>query len=346
MSITFATDFSYKLTVVETLKEDQHFSCSINVDGKLKKFQEDKKGKTINSFDNDLKENINLNCTQKIDKVELLIYLDNSRVDKKTFTNINSINYDLIYNEVIINLNSENNTCILNKNNILEEFVVVGDLRIESIFFKTFKLTCDTEVESMEIKVTDNKNKDIYYDSFEDVLERSYNIDKTISKDYTTIIYLSDPFEKKNKCILTLDDNQKQTKTFTKDTKIYNKFLESKVGNLINLNCVHPINSLDIYVDDRRWDRELIHKTYNNSKGFNIKIDENMVRFPKLKKPIKEVSAPAPIKKKPVTKVIPKTEEIKEEPAIVPKVKSNSGVRYNEPIEKKSWWSKLWDWIW
>lgn len=343
LTVVHATEFSYELNIIHTLEDDESFSCELNVDGKLKNYKENTEGYNVKSFDNDIKTNLKVSCSQVIDRAQLFINLEDNRVFHEEFVNIDSIDYNLTFHEAIIKIYGDNTTCILNKNSILEEYSFDGYLMVDSKFFKTFNFKCDDEVESMEIKINDNRNKDIYYDLFEDLKEVNYNSDNSISKDYNTIIYLSHTVESNIKCTLTLDGGIKQTKTFTKDTKRYNLFFESKVGETIDLSCDDNIDIINVYVDDRRWDRELIHQVHNSSKGFNIKISENIVSFAKVKTPLKPITPPIP--NKPVPIIIPTIEEVKEEPVKVPS-KVSTGIKSVPITKEKSWWSKLWDFIW
>lgn len=343
ISIISASDFNYELIITETLKEDESYGCSINTDGNIKKFKENHEGRHSVDFDRDLRYNLSLNCTRKIDNILLIINKDKTQLEKKTYNNVNQINYNLRYYKLDMKINSDNTTCTLNQNNIVDEYKIDGYLKIKSNFFKTFKLKCDKELDSIEISVQDNDNKEKYYNLYTDILEFDYNVDKTISKDYNTIIYFTDEFEINNKCTLNLDGKQKKVKTFTSDMKGHEKYLESNVGNLINLNCNYPIGDINLFVDNRRWSKEVIHKKFNNIKSFNLNIDKELNVIPVTPKPV--------VGTKESKEVITNKSEVitvPSKPVELPQAYQDSDVKAIAPLfeEKKSWWKRLWYWIW
>ena len=104
-----------------------------------------------------------------------------------------------------------------------------------------------------------------------------------------------------------------------------------------------------MFVDNKRWNKELFNKVYNNSRGINLNIKDTLsVNSTKKEvEVIEEVVPKAVPVVKPKVKVKP---EVIVEPEIVNVVnktitKQPKIVKLENKVEKVSWWRKILNWF-
>lgn len=356
MSIVNAADFSYKLELTKTLQKDQEYHCDLSVDNDLDDFEVERYGHYVKRIDDDIENNLSLKCSTSFDVIKLKIYNKNKLVDTQTLTKKNNINYKLNYYELDIDIKDKYNDCTLNYDGIVKDYRIKQEKDIKKHFFKTFSVICLNETELIEIKVSNRQGKEIFYDFQANTNKMSYNAEKSISKDYSTSIYIYDEFQEKNSCILTLDGESKITKRFDSNVRLKDRFFESKVGKTINLICLNNINKILLFIDDRKWEKEIYRNEYNNTKSIKINIKDVINSIEDSKEEPKEIKIPI-IKK---TIIENKTIENKTiEDTIEVKIEDNLSDSENTSIEvevikrelpekyraKKSWFVKLWEWL-
>lgn len=270
-SLTLILAYDYRIE----LDSNNKYKCNITTDDITKQIK--LKNKEI--IKDDFKYFINLSCNQSLKTYKLYIFQDDIIVKQ-----LNNRYYELTPKTLKTN-NLIN--CTINKDGNKKE------LETKETFLDTFTIECKTS-QIMGIEV-DN----IYYNKL-NTSKFTYNKD-SISKQYNTEIYFNDNFNKSNKCTLTTDKT-KIEKTFNLETDRKDYKLNNSVGNIINLNCQYKVKEIQLFIDDRQWNKEYYKNTYLNTSIIKIEIDKLNI-------------SKIPIKKKIVSNnrnktELPKTEEI------------------------------------
>ena len=337
--ISYSTDYEIKLTLTSDIKDRETYYCNTTIDAETNKNKFNKPKETINK---DIEQSLNISCSRQLKQLDLQILNNDQVIQTITRKNINKLNYSLNQHTFRIDLNNYTN-CKLNQDSIVTD---IEDNQVQETFLKYFKIDCkaktDLEITIRDINLT-------YYDYFNNISSYSYEIDKTISKPYLATLYLYDNFTKDNKCILTLDNKDKITKTFTNDLKLKDNFITSEAGNIINLNCEYKVKEIYLYLDDREFSKEYYNTKYNNISKLNINITSinKKVEPVKIEKPkVKPIVKPKPVEKPIVKPIVVKEEIIK-----INSTGNESDNNVTQSIEKvtqirdKSIFEKINDWF-
>ncbi len=275
LNFVHAEDFSFEIELTHYLFEDQEYNCTLQYDDEVKDFRNNKHGKDTESFDDDFENKIQLSCSRSLDTINLKIYHEGIYIETEKFTKTSTGNYEYIldYNRFKLKIDSEGNECAINTDGVIKDYDVHND-KISDDFFKKFTLSCEDYIDKLRIEVFSIHDEKFYFQKYENISFYSYDVDNSISKDYYTILYFRDDFEKNNKCTLTLDDKVKVSKTFTKGMKLKQLTLEGNAGESIILLCEYPISSIDYFLDDRKTGKELVNYKHINVTTINYNIKE------------------------------------------------------------------------
>ena len=265
-------EYSFDLEIIKSMKKDQQYECFLKYDDSIKKINLRKNGKLVESYDKEFNNNISLSCNTNIDFIKLLIFHEGHRIDKKLFRSKSSINYNLNYNEARIKIKSDKNICNVIYDGINEEFHISNKEYIKISFKDKFNINCQNKTNELTIEVNSRQNKKLFYDSYENIQKISYDVNKSISKPYMTYIQIIDNFNKSNKCTFSFD-NTKIEKNFNKNSKFRDLYFESKVGNTFKMICKNSISEINFLIKDRVWIHKKFEKNFNNTKSFNININ-------------------------------------------------------------------------
>lgn len=173
-----------------------------------------------------------------------------------------------------------NTDCLFKYNDTEEEYTIHSSKKITDVFKDNLKISCDDDVK-ITIKIYRNETKEnnltkmsrIYFEEYNDVKSVEYKKKSSVNKEYTLELYFKDKFISKNKCTI-YDGIERNNIELNSDIKRKDLNYKLNISKKISIKCVKPISNINLFIDDRYYNINYYHNTYNNTKIINLDIEK------------------------------------------------------------------------